>query len=488
MQSTKFSTEAKQKIPMDPRALIDTVGQIFCKKGPLRGILLDYMEANSAKTLEQDEYVNSQIEFIAKVVPEKRKVRLHRDLTHQRKKIQITIQLYRDFDADNKKDEQEWCVVGQDLQEVFRFLPKAVQNDLSLTPPKRGTNHSRWYPLKNNFTVLKRIALELRMLQVYISASGEIVGARIMQDPGDAKKISDSDELTVGSSNGSSMIDHGQGVLDLDMRVDYSCFEKFGQKTKVDLLQIVRPYFRSKGNPYRVSHGVFIYNKNGTPTSVVTAVTSSLEIPHVHRTHISPKNTSKSAEMNQEYLQSLESMLVTFRDSSDVVAMMSVNHHSLFWVRHRNVFYLCDPWKRQFSPGHHCEEVLTSLFDKVFGQKPASFSDSSVPADSVTSQVIDKIEKVDRKTEMTREETSWMFLPRDYNEQYKHEGSCSVASLSRVLQLGVDLSLMKDLSVFDELSVDEFKQYVQTSITECCAMLASCLVRTQILRVKRDSQ
>lgn len=430
------------QIPLEQKALVDTAGQIFRKSGSYRDALLLFIEQNKDEDMKQSSYIDEQTQIVEDACRENVGKRVSRIVTHQRKVVQITVELQwtQDRSVSDSPWRLFWCVVGTDLQEIFRFLPKAINPDGSLSVPKRGTNHSRWYPLKGNYGIFKRIALELRMLQIYISSSEEIVKQR---------------EMVRGSADDVKDV---VGILDLDVEVDTHILNDFDTHKKTHFVDLVGTFKKNRGNPHRLSHGTYLYNKNGTSTDVLnqlfeTDISEIQKIPKIYNHHINIlRDFSNTLDVKNHLSQMMK--------GDYLVGLMSVNRHTLFWVKHGNTWYLCDPWKKRFSPGYDAQRICENMFDDVIKQI-----------------------NLDQKEALgvTAHDTKWLFLARQYNEQYKTEGSCSLAALSRVVQFGIRVHAIKS-EIIDEKT---FTALINEPITDWAAMLASCMIRKVQLSVKR---
>jgi len=432
----------ERPIPLDQKSLINTVGQIFSMRGDLRNALITFANNNTELAQKESNYIDEQINIICSSeirIPNKgNKSTFVRDITHRKKLVQVSVQLYRNTVFNEGKivtDKIEWCIVGDHLQEVFRFLPRIKQLSGKCLPTT-GSNHSKWYSLdKDNknliMKMLKRISLELRMLQLYILSSNTRVENRVMHE---AK----SDVIS-------------SGILDLDIKVDYKTLELLKEKKGIDLISHTSQFMFNRGNPCKEKETVYIYNKNGTTSSVLNEIFKIAPIPNVYPNHIwlDPSLSNKT-----EFQSLITDMIVS--DCS--IALMSINKHSLFWVKHDNVWYLCDPWKKKFFPGPRHEQYCRDTFNELIGNENNENNENNDNTDNC--------------------KTHWTFLPRKYEEQHSSEGSCSVASLSRVLQLSVLLQLMDKNPTFDELA-----NLLISPIEDWSAMLASSLVRLGIFYV-----
>jgi hypothetical protein len=427
-------------IPRDQKSLIDTAGQIFSMRGDFREALLAFAESNNNLVEKEMSYVDEQIHHVCSSIvhqPKRgNKSLFFREITHMKKLVQIGIQIYRNTTFDNGNivdDKFEWCVVGKDLQEVFRFLPKVRQSNGTLSSPTRGSSHSRWYPLEGTRSILRRIALEFRMLQLYVSSSNTPIKSRQMYEEID---------------NVPRML---SGVLDLDIRVDYKTLELLREKSGVDLINHTKEFMSNRGNPYREANGVYIYNKNGTSSLALNEIFKIAQVPNIYPHHISLDASLSNKIEFQSHIKAMN------EDINCSVALMSINKHSLFWIRNNKRWYLCDPWKKRFFPGPRHEQFCRDIFDEIIGIEDPKFLQPPKP--------------------------NWTFLSRNYEEQKSSEGSCSVASLSRVLQTSVSLQLMDNEPSFDELS-----KMLIIPIENWSAMLALSLVRLGMFQVFKQKK
>lgn len=431
----QYPEQCPKYLPLNQKHLIETAGQILSKQGELRDALL--FATNNEEIIKKEvEYIDEQIEMVlsSKIrIPKKgNKSTFFREITHRKKIVQVSIQVYRNttFNKNNEivTDKLEWCVVGEHLQEIFRFLPKVKQPSGLFTLPTRGSKHSRWYPLDtHNVENLRRISLELRLLQLYISISEQRVERRVMQE--------------TSSKNSSEIL---SGVLDLDIKVDYSILDVFQKQTGIDLKCFTEQFVRNRGNPYRQSRGIYNYNKNGTSTEVLDAIFRiGFTIPNIYPNHISLDSKLSDRDEFQSHIRALSES-----KSNYCMALMSINKHSMFWVKHNesNMWLLCDPWKKKFLPGLRHDTFCQQIFNEIIGKN------------------------------------NWHFHPRPYEEQLSSEGSCAIASLSRVLQIAVILHFIDKSSSF--VTLDEMINFLIIPIEDWSAMLASSLVRLGMYHVK----
>jgi len=403
---------------LNKKNLIDYVAAIFQNDT----IHTSCLYADSDRVNKELEYIDKQIDHITGPFDlsnnKKGLIRFCREVTHKSKVVKINIQLYRTItfkEGTVITDNINWCVVGPDLQEVFRFLPrfKRICNDETTIWPKIGTKHSRWYPYPNS--QIKQIALDLRLLQLYISTSNQKVQPRLLAD---------------STTNVT-------GVLDLDIKVDYTIPEKLLVDHRIDLMSYVKPFMSNKGNPYRKCDGTIIYNKNGVASNVINDIFEMVQIPGVFSCHI---HLFSDLSAKEDFVHNLTCM----KNSKSRIALMSINMHTMFWLKHNDVWYLCDPVRKQFRLGINHHKFCADIFDEILGH--------------------------------------WRFLPRSYSEQQSNEGSCSIASLARILQTSVTLMYSNE-----DLSFEELYDMINRPIECWSAMIASCLVRSGMLRV-RDKQ
>jgi hypothetical protein len=410
------------------KQLVDTAAQIFRKSGPHRQALLQFMDQNPDITAKERAYISEQAQICNEACCRQGSKPVRRSVTHQRKIVQITVEVHwtRDTWTNGSPMRVFWCLAGADLQETFRFLPKALNPDGSLSPPKRGTHHSRWYPLNGNYQMFERIALELRMLQIYVSSSGQAVKPRLMAEASEEHKDS-------------------VGILGLDLGVDAQILRDFDITSGTDFAGLIGTFKGNKGNPQKLSHGVYVYNKNGTQISVLDQLcdTEIQKIPNIYKHHINIlRDFSNIGDVKNHLVQMMKGEYLT--------GLMTVGHHTMFWVRDVDIWYLCDPWKKSFSPGYQTQMICENMFD--FAVKQINQDRKDVPS------------------------IRWSFLARRYNEQYKTEGSCSVAALSRVIQIGIGSGDRN--GVFDD--------QINEPIADWAAMLASCMIRKVQLSIKKS--
>lgn len=482
-QTSYLQKQSVSQIPLEQRALIETTSQIFKKSGAFRDALLTFMAQNQEEETKQALYIDQQLQIVEEASRgasrEGFEKRVSRSVTHQRKVVQISIEVQwtqdrSDFNAATSGAAAPWrlmwCIVGKDLQEIFRFLPKALNPDGSLSVPKRGSNHSRWYPMKGNYTIFKRISLELRMLQIYISSSEQIVEQR--------KMISSKTEDVKDMS----------GVLDLDIEVDTQILNDFDKSNGTHFVELIRSFKKNRGNPQKLSHGQYLYNKNGTSTDVLNQLFETTDceiqqIPGIYEHHIDILHDFSNKEV-------VGKQLLEMMSGDYLVGLMSVSRHTLFWVKTCDIWYLCDPWKKRFSPGYGAQMICENIFDDVIKQ----INQLNQPTSDLTLAHDD-----DTGTVVSKSQIQWMFLPRRYNEQYKTEGSCSLAALSRVLQFAITVHRCLGASQKDEKekkseaqtvaqiimsergrecsAADAFDILINEPITDATAMLTSCMIR-----------
>ena len=424
-----LSSAMENHIAFGQKELVDTVAQIFCKSGQHRQALLRFMDQNPDEVAKQLAYIGEQVQICnesCRQACRQGNKPVRRTVTHQRKIVQITVEVHwtRDTWTNGSPMRLFWCLAGADLQETFRFLPKALNPDGSLSPPKRGTHHSRWYPLNGNYQMFERIALELRMLQIYVSSSGQAVKPRLMAE-----------------ASGEHM--DSAGILGLDLGVDTRILRDFDTTSGTDFAELIGTFKGNKGNPQKLALGVYVYNKNGTQISVLDRLldTEIQKIPNIYGHHINIlRDFSNIGDVKNHLVQMMKGECLT--------GLMTVGHHTMFWVRDMDTWYLCDPWKKSFSPGYQTQMICENVFDDVVKQINQDRKDS----------------------------IRWSFLARRYNEQYKTEGSCSVAALSRVIQIGIGSGNKN--GVFDD--------QINEPIADWAAMLASCMIRKVQLSIKKS--
>lgn len=397
-----------EKIPMEKKSLLDLTKQIFCKNGSLRDILIDYMNKNINDTLREKSYIIKQITFVVDAYKQQRESMFFRVLTHAAPFIKVYVQLFCTYDKVKNVRELKFCVVGDDLRESFNYLPKAIYPDGSIGNPRTGTLHSRWYDYGKNTNALVRIATELRMMQLYISNSGEKVKDRAIVSSEENKNAS--------------------GTLDLDLAVDYSTLIKYDKNHGTDLMSLVKSFYLNRGNPVRIRPGCYMYNKNGTEINVLNTVVETFgkQFESLYPKHIYMSHDRSNKDV---FIDDMKSLIT----GTSTVAIVSINHHSMLFVKSDcdgKMWYLLDPWKKYpFQIGDH--DYIVEILDTIFASVGLS---------------------------------RWVFLPRAYEEQYKREGSCSLAILSRVVQICVNEG-------------NHVNEHIETPITDWAAMLASCIVR-----------
>lgn len=390
-------------IPSESKAFIDTIGQIFNKcgsgSGTYRDILLDFISTHADETDMQKKYIDTQYDLVLSssiAYPDRK---FHRSVTHMRSVIQINISIHYTKIGDIFYI--MWSIDGPDLQETFRFLPKMVNIDGSLSFPLKGTHHSRFYYMHKNYQIFSRLSLELRMLQIYISTHHSKIIPRSI----DTKNTKD-------------------GVLNLDIYVDFSLINNYDKKFGSKFMDLISIFNHNKGNPYKVCDGVYIYNKNGTSTDIIDLIFSSKEhrLPNIF-------NTCIDISYDIDTVKSLMTHMI----NDYMMGLMIVNRHMMFWIKSSDTWYLCDPWKKTFR-------YVPDFFDEIFSSN----------------------------------KSKWKFLSRSYNEQHKFEGSCVIASLSRLVQISIKYA-------HKELCTESFHNIVNEPIEDWSALLASCLVRKNLI-------
>ena len=459
LQNIQNQQNQQNQIPLDEKSLIDTAGQIFSEKGNFRNALLTFAKNNDEIVKREKAYIDEQIKNVleSKVyLPKKGNVsRYYRELTHRNKLgVYVSIEIHRNITFDliekNKiiSDKINWCVSGDHLQEIFRFLPKIRQPSGILVPPTRGTKHSRWYPL-NNETVseMKQISLELRLLQQYVLSSNQRVESRVMHDVGNDTNIS-------------------SGTLDLDIKVDYTILDILQEKTGIDLKSFAEKFIRDRGNPQKQSEGKYNFNKNSTSSLVLNEIFEIVQIPNIFPKHIwlDPSLSNK-----EQFRSDIKAM----KDSDCQVALMSINRHTVFWVKHNQTktWILCDPWKQNFKPGPKHEQFCRDTFNEIIG--------SGIISNSYINALISG-DKSPQMVQSNNDPDNWTFLARKCKDQLADEGSCSVAALSRVLQTSVTLTLVDNEPTYDELT-----ELLNVPLKDWSAMLSSSLIRLGMFSMNR---
>lgn len=437
-----------ESIPIDEKNLIQTAGQIFNKHGPYRDLLFRFIESSPEEGMKQKQYILDQIAMIDLCAKDEKKTTVMRQLTHQRKVIKVDVQIYW-----THRGTREWCVVGEHLQEIFRFLPKAIHRSgetisgLVARYPKTGTRNSKWYPVDNNYMIMTRIAFELRMLQLYVLHSEQRVQKRTFIESIDKRLSTTSADSCVNVADPADSVNPAnpgtvcvcplsqshQGILDLDIPVDHQAVAVFDTKMQTSFCQLIKLFYRNRGNPYKLSHGVYIYNKNGISLDVMKNLVDRILQPIGSIIYPRLINFGQTEQNRMTFECQLKEM---FQDPTKSMGLMVVDRHAMFWVKNNNTWYLCDPWKKYLS-STSMSDIITNLIDET-NDKTAS--------------------------------SKWMFLSRKYSEQYKTEGSCCIAAISRILQLVV--------TGYNPLCLaDEFMRLITEPIYDWTAMLSSCIVR-----------
>lgn len=449
-------------LQFNQKCLIDTAGQIFNKNGEFRNELLMFAEKNSQTVKKENTHIDEQIKYVISSVIHLPKngnsFSFFREITHRNKLINVGIQVYKKttFNTTGKgktsTDVFNWCVFGDHLQEIFRFLPK-IKHDNGLISPIRGEKQSRWYSLDNQtMPILKRIAFELRLMHIYVSNSLNLSNSsNSTNSTNTLNSISMAKTRQMQDENTNTNI---SGVLDLDIKVDYTPLDSLQKKTGINLKMYTEKFMRNHGNPQRQINGEFIYNKNGTIAEsldeifkIIPSMSMSISLPNIYPHHIWLNSNLSNKTEFQSHIKSM-------KESDYCIALMSINNHSLFWIKHNKTWFLCDPWQKRFFPGIRHNTFCRDTFDELIG--PNDSNESNESNDSCL---------------------HWTFLSRKYEEQTS-ERSCSIASLSRVLQTSVYLQLTEN-----ELSFDELNELLNTQIENWSAMLASSLIRVGVHNV-----
>ena len=400
-----LSMDKKQPdiLPIDQRSLICTCSQIFQKAKKFRNILLRYMQDNISVVETETKYIDSQIQIIETFVSDNSAKTYHRFITHQKKVIQISVEIHwiKDPMSIGSPYQMMWSISGPDLQEIFRFLPNAITFDGTISKikkPFRGSSDSRWYQMRGNYQIFKRISLELRMLQLYICASKQHIVPRCA--------ISDT------------------GILNLDVKVCTDILADCDSLIGSKFIELINTFDKNRGNPQKIAPGIYLYNKNGTSIHILNNIFKSdiLRIPGLFPQYIDLSD--KTLEKAKDQLQQMMEYNSTYK-----FGLMNLNKHMMCWLRNGNKWILIDPWKKSFNP----KPDIIVLFDTMI----------------------------------------WEFIPRTYSEQYKSEGSCVIASLSRIIQMGIKSMLHKHM-------MSDFNLMINEPITDWAAILASCLVRSCI--------
>jgi hypothetical protein len=444
-------------IPINQKYLIDTAGQILKSDGNFRNILLNFIKSNPDDAIIQQKYFATQLDIVFHFLnsqPDQRNKYLpraiFRELTHKNKIVKINIQLYLSFCNNEELNlvvpNLQWSIFGEDLQEIFRFCPLQINNDGTKNIPKIGTKHSRWYNIAKgyniindyssniNFIELSRIVLEIRMLQIYISKSNSVLTKRI---------------IYISS-------EQSTGILGVDLKIDLSSLNDFDIMHCTSFCKIIQPFihYKNKGNPHKLSNGIFVYNRNGTLHESLNKICDNelRNIPGIFNKHILfITNKLESFVEGKKYLSDM--ML-----SKDYyIGVMTIDNHTLFWVKYykilngrmQTVWYLCDPWGKTISKKYL---MLLNEFIQLYNI------------------------------------SHWEFLVREYTEQYNTEGSCAIATLSRVVQIGILKNYSNLLREFNTQQIvgenlrsyEQFNKYINEPIQDWSAMLSSCLVRKYI--------
>ena len=390
---------------MDQRSLICTCGEIFQKAGKFRNILLRYMGENLSMVETETQYIDSQIQMIQTYAKDNPTKSFHRFITHQKKVLQISIEIHwiKDPMITDTPYQIMWSIIGPDLQEIFRFLPNAITFDgidTKIKKPLRGASDSRWYQMRGNYQVFRRISLELRMLQLYICTSKQYILPRI--------PISDT------------------GILGLDVKVCTEILAECDLLIGSKFVHLINSFEKNRGNPQKISAGIYLYNKNGTSVHILDKIFRSdiLKIPGVFPQYIDVSSDRTISDKVREQIEQFMRIDATYK-----FGLINLNNHMMCWLRNDSKWILIDPWKKTFKPNAD----FISLFDTV----------------------------------------SWEFVSRVYSEQYKSEGSCAIASLSRIIQMGIK-------SIIPRYMTSDFDLMINEPITDWAAILASCLVRSCI--------
>ncbi|MFN9115311.1 MAG: hypothetical protein ACK5XN_35080, partial [Bacteroidota bacterium] len=194
----------------------------------------------------------------------------------------------------------EYYIVGRDLRKYHMFLPKIHDRKIGRSyGPRTGTNNSKWYPFFMA-TVMKNIALHLRMLDLYLKTN----------------RVYITQDYTVATS----------GILGIEVPVEIP--ESFADIINVDDLHC-------DSNPIKKSDGIYIFGKNGTSAETANKMLEQL-------------STFKQFKNIYPVQIKTADMLVEFVKSPYIMALAVWNHHARVLVKNECIktIEILDPWKK----------------------------------------------------------------------------------------------------------------------------------------------
>ena len=383
---SKTKSESITGIPIKLSSLLRTIKHIFRGSGKYREWLLgSFVEENPIEKQRQMRYISEQFGSI--YISEKNKTTHSnsRQLTHQKKLILVNLYICWLHDPVTNMGTKYWGITGTDMWSIVDYIPKKFADKQQKNKQVNDTTseYSRQYLLDgDDCDEIVRISFELRMLQVYVSKFEQL--SRPILDP-------------------SSMVDS----LD-DSRTDFNVPED----TSLDVLSLVKPSIEEESDKKCKTYKILeeydkkmktclnrlVLDKNYRNNQPIS---SSLPCFFEHLIFLDPTPSRSGISDFKNVLKEM------FQSSTKIFGLMNVNHHTLFWVKHRNTWYLCDPLNTKLNLGKkHTDMCMHLIIDLVIELK------ASIPID-------------------------WEFLSRSYSEQERVGGDCFLGAFARILQLGV---------------------------------------------------
>ena len=233
------------------------------------------------------------------------------------------------------KDDGKWGKWGiwGDLQLHIHRIPKIKGrrgNRLVWASPIRGTNHSRWYDLKKTRKMLERLALEFRLLSMYME--GRQITPRVVKPEGSVGT------LGVQVTANTAFVDG----------YDSFCRKNVGSKISLD----------DQMNPRMVAPGLPIFKKNGTNRAEMAQACRWLgcQIPCFYRREISwPRGDGDDREKTELMADQIQE----FCDDERVkFAMVSYAKHQRILMKVGDTLVLMDPRLKSGVENHHMFRLI----------------------------------------------------------------------------------------------------------------------------------
>lgn len=387
------------------------------------------LKAKEDSIESERQYINTQYQYVRQAVGtlvDSKSVT--RFVTHKNPIVDITIQITGRINPTSNQPDIKWCMFGTALAELHRMIPcystlvvKGNQRFYKKTRPRVGTNHSRWYPIRGTETMMLRIALELRLLQLFCY-DAQIVERKVAK-----------------SSNATS------GILDLDITADLRELVEFDAQYGTRLADIPKKYKGSRINPYKEAQGVYYFHKNGTRTDRLNTVLDELsdDLPGIFGEYILwPRDLETEAAKQQ-----VKKQFKSFLDTQMVAGLVGFGRHTRILVRDSwdSTIHVLDPWIKSGVSRHFVFlQMATVVRELGFNLK---------------------------------------FASRARRDQPKREGSCSIAALARainiVLEAGLnEKKLCPDRSMSRMTHKHNLADLFESPLTDSAVLLASCAIRT----------